>query len=135
MAIGCRRSTTRRAFSRGRCSRPARAARSASARSATRPTRRKTFRRGGRPSHVSSETRSTCGIRTAGAVARDAILLRRSYADDVIAANPWVQSIVSAAGWWDADWLRSHVVDANDGIIAIAGVVEGLTGAGASDGA
>jgi vacuolar iron transporter family protein len=37
--------------------------------------------------------------------------------------------------WWDADTLRSHVVDANDGIIAIAGVVEGLTGAGASDGA
>jgi hypothetical protein len=33
-----------------------------------------------------------------------------------------------ARGWWDADRLRGHVADANDGIIAVAGVVEGLTG-------
>jgi len=38
-----------------------------------------------------------------------------------------------ARGWWDADRLRSQVADANDGIIAVAGIVEGLTGAGASD--
>jgi len=38
-----------------------------------------------------------------------------------------------ARGWWDVDRLRGHVADANDGIIAVARVVEGLTGAGASD--
>src|SRR5262245_66475869 len=37
-----------------------------------------------------------------------------------------------ARRWWDADRLRGHMADANDGIIAVAGVVEGLTGAGGS---
>jgi len=40
---------------------------------------------------------------------------------------------MSVLRWWDANRLRGHVADANDGIIAIAGVVEGLTGAGARD--
>lgn len=45
------------------------------------------------------------------------------------------------AGWWgrarvaltDAPSFRSWVVDANDGVIATAGVLEGFAGAGASD--
>ncbi|QAY59360.1 hypothetical protein ET475_04720 [Microbacterium protaetiae] len=35
--------------------------------------------------------------------------------------------------WWDAATLRSWAVDANDGIIATAGILEGFAGAGASD--
>src|SRR5262249_50422633 len=48
-------------------------------------------------------------------------------------AVPPARLTMPARGWWDADRLRSHVADANDGIIAVAGIVEGLTGAGASD--
>jgi VIT1/CCC1 family predicted Fe2+/Mn2+ transporter len=35
--------------------------------------------------------------------------------------------------WWDAATLRSWAVDANDGVIATAGVLEGFAGAGAAD--
>jgi vacuolar iron transporter family protein len=35
--------------------------------------------------------------------------------------------------WRDREWLRDLVIDANDGIIAIAGVVEGVLGAGLGD--
>jgi VIT1/CCC1 family predicted Fe2+/Mn2+ transporter len=39
--------------------------------------------------------------------------------------------VVDVPGWLDRDRLRSHVVDANDGVIATAGVVEGFIVAGA----
>ena len=42
---------------------------------------------------------------------------------------------MTLTGMWariDRDRARGHVVDANDGIIASAGIVEGLLGAGAS---
>lgn len=42
----------------------------------------------------------------------------------MIVAAPWARL--------DRDKVREHVVDANDGIIASAGIVEGLLGAGAS---
>jgi len=32
--------------------------------------------------------------------------------------------------WRDREWMRDLVIDANDGIVAIAGVVEGVLGAG-----
>jgi VIT1/CCC1 family predicted Fe2+/Mn2+ transporter len=41
---------------------------------------------------------------------------------------------MTAGGMWariDRSWVREHVVDTNDGIIAAAGIVEGLLGAGA----
>lgn len=38
-----------------------------------------------------------------------------------------------AAGRFNAAWLRETVVDANDGIIATAGLIEGFAGAGAGD--
>ncbi|MEQ6898103.1 VIT1/CCC1 transporter family protein [Microbacterium sp. KR10-403] len=43
------------------------------------------------------------------------------------------EAVAPARRWWDAATLRSWAVDANDGIIATAGVLEGFAGAGAAD--
>jgi vacuolar iron transporter family protein len=44
-------------------------------------------------------------------------------------ADRWARA---TAGGYDGPWVRSMIVEVNDGIIATAGVVEGFAGAGAS---
>ncbi|WP_029145338.1 VIT1/CCC1 transporter family protein [Microbacterium luticocti] len=43
------------------------------------------------------------------------------------------EPVASGRRGWDAATLRSWAVDANDGIIATAGILEGFAGAGAAD--